>query len=177
MLASANERLRMTIIRIRTIANANERTFAHIFLTTFERFPNVAYAHMRYSVHVNANANPVTESHSNAPEGAKRSNDARIRTFVDCGSIAADASSASNGPESNDHIRSGKEVIRMAGKTYTPKVLANEIGVDPKVLRAYLRKNHTREDTAKNTSWIIPETVANAARKAFAKNVAGSAKK
>src|SRR5215469_95217 len=45
-------------------------------------------------------------------------------------------------------------------KTYTPKQLANEIGIDAKVLRAYLRKNHTRPDAAKNTSWIIPATVA-----------------
>lgn len=62
-------------------------------------------------------------------------------------------------------------------KTYTPKELAAEIGIDPKVLRAYLRKNHTRELTAKNTSWIIPANVASAARKAFEKNVAGSATK
>lgn len=63
-----------------------------------------------------------------------------------------------------------------ASKTYAPKVLAAEIGVDPKVLRDYLRKNHARPAEAKNTTWIIPESVANAARKAFAKNVATEAK-
>jgi hypothetical protein len=57
-------------------------------------------------------------------------------------------------------------------KTYSPKELAAEIGIDPKVLRAYLRKNHARALEAKNTSWIIPATVAAAARKAFEKNVA-----
>lgn len=57
-------------------------------------------------------------------------------------------------------------------KTYTPKELAAEIGIDPKVLRAYLRKNHTRSLEAKNTSWIIPATVATAAKKSFEKNKA-----
>lgn len=59
-----------------------------------------------------------------------------------------------------------------ASKKYAPKELAAEIGVDPKVLRDYLRKNHTRPIEAKNTTWIITEAVANKARKAFAKNVA-----
>lgn len=57
-------------------------------------------------------------------------------------------------------------------KTYTPKELAAEIGIDPKVLRAYLRKNHTRSLEAKNTSWIIPAKVALAAKAAFKKNEA-----
>jgi hypothetical protein len=54
-------------------------------------------------------------------------------------------------------------------KTYTPKVLANEIGCDPKSLRGYLRKTFTRANEAKNTSWIITEDAANAAREHFAK--------
>jgi len=62
-------------------------------------------------------------------------------------------------------------------KTYTPKELAAEIGVDAKVLRAYLRKNHTRANEAKNTSWIIPPNVATVTKKAFEKNVATAAKK
>jgi hypothetical protein len=61
-------------------------------------------------------------------------------------------------------------------KSYTPKELAAELGIDPKVLRGWLRKEHTRKAEAKNTSWVIPATVAAAARKAFAKNKAGSAK-
>jgi hypothetical protein len=61
-------------------------------------------------------------------------------------------------------------------KTYTPKELAAEIGVDPKVLRGWLRKEHTRTAEAKNTSWIISAKVAADAKKAFAKNKAGSAK-
>lgn len=60
----------------------------------------------------------------------------------------------------------------MASTTTTPKALAEEIGVSPKVLRAYLRRNHSRADEAKNTSWVIPAKVANAARKAFEKNQA-----
>jgi hypothetical protein len=80
---------------------------------------------------------------------------------------------ASAGRAFGDTTNPGTEVMKMANaKTYTPKALAAEIGIDPKVLRAYLRKNHTRIAEAKNTSWIIPETVAKAARKAFEKNVA-----
>lgn len=54
----------------------------------------------------------------------------------------------------------------------TPKALAEEIGVSPKVLRAYLRRNHQRPAEAKNTTWVIPATVADKARKAFEKNAA-----
>jgi predicted site-specific integrase-resolvase len=61
-------------------------------------------------------------------------------------------------------------------KTYTPKELAAELGVDPKVLRNWLRKEHTRVSEAKNTSWVITAKVAADARKAFAKNKADSAK-
>lgn len=61
-------------------------------------------------------------------------------------------------------------------KSYSPKELAAEIGIDPKVLRNYLRKAHTRALEAKNTSWIISAAVAADCRKAFAKNKAGSAK-
>jgi predicted site-specific integrase-resolvase len=61
---------------------------------------------------------------------------------------------------------------RKTTKTYRPSELATEIGIDPKVLRAYLRKNHTRAAEAKNTSWIIPEAVAKQAREAFKKNQA-----
>ena len=66
----------------------------------------------------------------------------------------------------------------MAGKTkmYSPKELAAELGIDPKVLRGYLRDKHTRKAEAKNTSWVITPAVAAAARKHFAKNKAGSAK-
>jgi uncharacterized protein YjcR len=60
-------------------------------------------------------------------------------------------------------------------KTYTPKDLAEELGVSPKVLRAYLRRNHSRTAEAKNTSWVITEAVAKKARAAFAKNQATDA--
>jgi hypothetical protein len=51
----------------------------------------------------------------------------------------------------------------------TPKALAEEIGVDAKVLRAYLRKEHARSAEAKNTSWLITPAVADEARAKFAK--------
>jgi len=57
-----------------------------------------------------------------------------------------------------------------------PADLAKELGIDAKVLRNYLRKEHTRAAEAKNTSWSIDAKVAAAARKAFAPNKAGSAK-
>jgi len=101
-----------------------------------------------------------------------------MRTFVVADHSSSVASAGANGRErmivsTND----SKGGVTMANaKTYTPKELAAEIGIDPKVLRNYLRKAHTRELTAKNTSWIIPATVANDCRKAFKKNVAGSAK-
>jgi len=61
-------------------------------------------------------------------------------------------------------------------KSFTPKELAAEIGIDPKILRNYLRKAHSRTLEAKNTAWIITPAVAADCRKAFAKNKAGSAK-
>lgn len=61
-------------------------------------------------------------------------------------------------------------------KSFTPKELAAELGIDPKVLRNWLRKEHTRVAEAKNTSWVITAKVAAEARKVFAKNKAGSAK-
>jgi hypothetical protein len=64
----------------------------------------------------------------------------------------------------------------MATKTYTPGDLAKELGISPKVLRAYLRKEFPRKAEAKNTSWVITTAVAGKARKAFAKNKANSAK-
>jgi len=64
----------------------------------------------------------------------------------------------------------------MAAKTYTPSELAKELGISPKVLRAWLRKDHARAAEAKNTSWVITAKVAADARKVFAKNKAGSKK-
>lgn len=54
----------------------------------------------------------------------------------------------------------------------TPKALAEEIGVSPKVLRAHLRRHYTRPSEAKNTSWVIPAKVATEVRAAFKKNEA-----
>ena len=54
----------------------------------------------------------------------------------------------------------------------TPKVLAEEIGIDAKVLRSFLRKEFPRPAEAKNTSWIVPDPAAKAAREHFAKQEA-----
>lgn len=45
----------------------------------------------------------------------------------------------------------------------TPTALAEVIGVNPKVLRSYLRKVHTRPTDVKGTTWIIDADVADAA--------------
>jgi predicted site-specific integrase-resolvase len=60
----------------------------------------------------------------------------------------------------------------MSDNTLTPKALAEDIGIDAKVLRSFLRKEYPRPVEAKNTSWIVPTEAANAARKHFAKQEA-----
>lgn len=60
----------------------------------------------------------------------------------------------------------------MTNAPLTPTALAEEIGVSPKSLRGYLRKNFTRPAEAKNTSWIVPDDAADAAREHFAKQEA-----
>lgn len=59
--------------------------------------------------------------------------------------------------------------MSSTAKTYTAKALAEEIGVDAKSLRGYLRKEFTRPLEVKNTGWIITEDAAQAARDHFAK--------
>lgn len=54
----------------------------------------------------------------------------------------------------------------------TPKALAEEIGIDPKVLRSYLRKEFPRPQEAKNTTWIVPAPAATKAKEHFAKKEA-----
>lgn len=56
----------------------------------------------------------------------------------------------------------------MATTTITPKMLALELNISAKTLRGYLRKHHTRNAQAKNTTWAIDAKTANAVRKAFA---------
>jgi hypothetical protein len=52
-------------------------------------------------------------------------------------------------------------------KTMTPKELAEQLEVDPKRVRAYLRSNHARAIEAKNTSWQIPAAVVKDVREHF----------
>ncbi len=54
----------------------------------------------------------------------------------------------------------------------TPKALAEELGIDPKRLRSFLRANFTRVAEAKNTSWGITPEAAKAAKEHFAKSEA-----
>lgn len=44
-----------------------------------------------------------------------------------------------------------------APKGIRPKELADELGIDPKTLRARLRRLFPRDASAKNTSWLITE--------------------
>ncbi len=57
-------------------------------------------------------------------------------------------------------------------KPLTPAQLAEEIGVNAKSLRGYLRTKHPRPAESKNTSWIIPAEAAEAARAHFKKQEA-----
>jgi hypothetical protein len=50
----------------------------------------------------------------------------------------------------------------------TPKALAEELDVDAKRIRAFLRgSEHARSLEAKNTSWLLDEATANAVRDRF----------
>lgn len=60
----------------------------------------------------------------------------------------------------------------MTTAPLTPTVLAEEIGVSPKSLRGYLRTKFPRTQEAKNTSWIVTDDAADAARAHFAKQEA-----
>lgn len=57
----------------------------------------------------------------------------------------------------------------MTTAPLTPTILAEEIGVSPKSLRGYLRTKFPRPAESKNTSWIVPDEAADAARAHFAK--------
>lgn len=50
----------------------------------------------------------------------------------------------------------------------TPKALAEELQVDPKRLRAFLRTSFARPAEAKNTSWAVSDEAVKAAKAHFA---------
>ena len=50
----------------------------------------------------------------------------------------------------------------------TPKALSEELGVDPKVLRSFLRKTFTRPVEAKNTTWLLDEDCVAATKEHYA---------
>ena len=51
-----------------------------------------------------------------------------------------------------------------------PKDLAEELGIDPKTLRGWLRKAYPRNPDEKNTSWALTEDQINAAYGQFSKD-------
>lgn len=57
----------------------------------------------------------------------------------------------------------------MSNTPITPATLAAEIGITPKVLRSYLRKAYPRTPEVKNTTWLITDEAAKAAKAKFAK--------
>jgi hypothetical protein len=60
------------------------------------------------------------------------------------------------------------EEVEEEPKGIRPNDLAKELGVNPKSLRAYLRKVHTRPNDAKNTSWYLSDAQADDVREHFA---------
>lgn len=48
-----------------------------------------------------------------------------------------------------------------------PEVLATELGVSGKLVRAYLRKTFTRKPEAKNTAWVLTNDQADKVREHF----------
>lgn len=56
----------------------------------------------------------------------------------------------------------------MATTTMTPAELAEKVNRDPKVVRAYLRKEFTRDPEVKNSRWEISAKTVNAVTKHFA---------
>ena len=51
--------------------------------------------------------------------------------------------------------------------TFSPKQLAEELEVDAKRIRAYLRSNFPRVAEAKNTGWMLDSDVADEVREHF----------
>ena len=54
-------------------------------------------------------------------------------------------------------------------KTITPKELAAELEICPKVLRGWMRKNHGRAAEVKHSRWVIDAELAKAARERFSR--------
>jgi hypothetical protein len=52
----------------------------------------------------------------------------------------------------------------------TPEGLANELGIDPRTLRAWLRERFPRSESAKNTRWDLGRREIEAARSRWAKS-------
>jgi len=61
----------------------------------------------------------------------------------------------------------GDELEEDEGSVTTPKMLAKELGINPKVLRAFLRREFPRPTSEKNTSWRLTEKQIAAATSRF----------
>ena len=68
-------------------------------------------------------------------------------------------------------IRRNKQKIPTTKKTVriTPTNLAEELGINPKSLRAWLRNNYTRPLEAKNSRWYLTDKQVKAAKQHFTK--------
>jgi hypothetical protein len=62
----------------------------------------------------------------------------------------------------------------MTATAITPEALAKEMGVNGKVVRAYLRRTFTRPVEAKGTTWSIDAKAAKATREHFAAKATSS---
>ncbi len=55
----------------------------------------------------------------------------------------------------------------MSNATIRPEALAAELGVNGKLVRAYLRKTFARSAEAKNTAWVVTNEQAKQTREHF----------
>jgi hypothetical protein len=69
--------------------------------------------------------------------------------------------------EELDELTDESEETESDQPPMTPKALAQELGINPKTLRAYLRREHTRSSQEKNTSWKLTDAQVEAARVHF----------
>ena len=67
----------------------------------------------------------------------------------------------------NNAVYSARKRGDELSKSLTPQVLADELNVSAKTLRAWLRKNTPRELEQKSTAWAISKSAAAKARKHF----------
>lgn len=67
-----------------------------------------------------------------------------------------------------DEVEEVEETEEAEVEGMRPKDLALELGINAKTLRGWLRKEYTRPQDKKNTSWVLADDVVEAAREHFA---------